>query len=158
MAILDETHVTRCVRRYIHTMCVIWECWRRQTITQIKGYPKILYILVLATLILYMIAIKNINNTLIHRVCQTEFVRYYLFSVFWEPPLSTVIPNKQIVICVICIKDHIVNISGFYCLYNELKTRFGCGVSSTDSYWPVSYTDTSFYARKAPYFWTIISH
>ena len=47
---------------------------------------KLLYILVLATLIMYMMATKNSNNTLVHRVCENEFVRYYLFSLSFESP------------------------------------------------------------------------
>ena len=71
---------------------------------------------------MYMIAIKNINNTLVHRVCEIEFVRYYLFSLSVESPLSTVKPRKQIKRNAHVSlfkqrdihKDHIVNISGFY--------------------------------------------
>ena len=47
---------------------------------------KLLYILVLATLIMYVIATKNINNTLEHRVCENELVRYYIFSLSVESP------------------------------------------------------------------------
>ena len=60
---------------------------------------KLLYILFLATLIMYICSLQknHINNTLVYRVCENEFVRYYLFcSVCWEPPLPTVKPKKQI--------------------------------------------------------------
>ena len=33
-----------------------------------------------------MIATNNINNTLVHRVCENEFVRYYLLSLYFENP------------------------------------------------------------------------
>ena len=90
---------------------------------QIKSYPKVIYILVLTTLIMYVIA-KYFNNNLVHRVCQTEFVRYvyYLFSQSFESPVinsETKQANQTKRACsllnnVSFHKDHIVNISGFY--------------------------------------------
>ena len=46
----------------------------------IEKLSKPLYILVLATLIMYIISTTNINSTLVPRVCENKFARYYLFA------------------------------------------------------------------------------
>ena len=69
-------------------------------------------IYVLATLIMYMIATNNYYLS--------DWIRQVLpiLSVLWEPPLSTVKPNKQTRIFIgkqrDIHKDDMVNISGFY--------------------------------------------
>ena len=73
-----------------------------------------------------MIAIKNNNNTLVHRGCENGFFMYYLFSLSFETPPPPPVINSETKeanqlkrACFIgkqrdIHKDHIVNISGFY--------------------------------------------
>ena len=83
---------------YTHGVCYL-EMLKETNSHVIKIYPKLSYILVLATLIMYMIITRIISNTLVNRVCRTQFVRYYLIKYslgLLRAPLSTVKSNKQI--------------------------------------------------------------
>ena len=55
---------------YTHDVCYL-EMLKETNSHVIKIYPKLSYILVLTTLIMYMIITKIISSTLVNQVCQT---------------------------------------------------------------------------------------